>query len=237
MQDWNRLVDTWNATLNAVKRVGGYTTLKAARAAGITHSKAWGITIDGPASAADVEWMETFLGVGLPPALRRFFLEYARSVDFRWQLPDGFPVAQRFEGIFCGGFSLSLAALQGHEPSRREWVTGCFPDPSNAYDAVWYQKLAVIPIMNGDYIGIDLRPEHHGEVVYMSHDDGDGHGYVLGADIIDFLRRWTPLGCPGPEDWQWLPFTSGKASMLEPDGEAAREWRRTLGLEIGGCGP
>jgi len=40
--------------------------------------------------------------------------------------------------------------------------------------------------------------------------------------LIDFLRRWTPLGCPGPEDWQWLPFTSKGTTMLDPDGEAAR---------------
>jgi len=55
---------------------------------------------------------------------------------------------------------------------------------------------------------------------------------VLGADLIDFLRRWTPLGCPGPEDWQWLPFTSKGTTMLDPDGEAARAWRETLGLEL-----
>jgi hypothetical protein len=89
----------------------------------------------------------------------------------------------------------------------------------------------VIPIPNGDYLGIDLSAGHHGEVVYLSHDDGDGHGYVLGADILDFLRRWTMLGCPGPEDWQWLPFTPSETSMLEPNGAAARKWRKLLGLE------
>ena len=74
--------------------------------------------------------------------------------------------------------------MQDHEVSRREWVEKCFPDPDSAYDAVWHSKLAVIPVRNGDYIGIDLRDGHYGEVVYLSHDDGSGHGYVLGADSI-----------------------------------------------------
>jgi hypothetical protein len=233
MQDWDRLVATWKATLEAVGRVGGYNTLEAARSNGIHHSKMWGLTIDGPANAADIWRIETYLGAGLPPALSRFFLECARSVEFRWQLPDEFPLPSRFRGIFGGGFSLSLTALQEHELDRRSWVETCFPNPEDPYDVVWHQKLSVIPVRNGDYIGIDLRAGHEGEVVYLSHDDGEGHGLVLGADFIDFLRRWTPLGCPGPEDWQWLPFTADRTTMLDPGGEAAREWRKLLRLEVG----
>jgi hypothetical protein len=70
------------------------------------------------------------------------------------------------------------------------------------------------------------------QLLPTGHDDGSGHGCVLGVDLIDFLRRWTPLGCPGPEDWQRLPFTSGGTSMLEPDGEIAGRWRKMLGLEM-----
>src|SRR5262245_55408875 len=231
MQDWNGLIETWQATLKAVERVRGYTTLKGARSAGISHSKMWGLTIEDPASPADIGRIETDIGIALPPALGTLFLECARKVDFRWQLPDEFRVS-RFRGLFGGGFSLCLNAMPEHATNMRGWVEGCFRNPDDPYDAVWHQKLGVIPVMNGDYIGIDLRPEHLGKVVYLSHDDGEGHGCVLGADMLDFLRRWTRLGCPGPEDWQWLPFTSSKTSMLDPDGEAAREWRRTLGLEI-----
>jgi cell wall assembly regulator SMI1 len=229
MHDWDQLVDTWKATLQAVERLGGYTTLPAATSAGITHSRVWGLRIADPAPAADIERTQANLGIGLPPALSQLFSQCSRSVDFRWQVPDDFRPPP-FEQIFCGGFSLSLDALQDHAMALREWVE-TFPNPDDPYDAVWHQKLAVIPVMNGDYIGIDLRPARHGEVVYLSHDDGEGHGYVLGADLIDYLTRWTPLGCPGPEDWQWLPFTSSKTSMLEPAGEPARKWRELLGLE------
>jgi hypothetical protein len=54
MQDWDRVVATWKATLEAVERVGGYTTLKAARSAGISHSKMCGLAVEGPASVSDI---------------------------------------------------------------------------------------------------------------------------------------------------------------------------------------
>src|SRR5262245_36232264 len=108
MQDWDRVVATWKATLEAVERVGGYTTLEAARSAGIRHSKMWGLTVGGPASLSDIPRIETDLGIGLPPALSRFFLECSRSVDFRWQLPRDFLLPEQFRGLFCGGFSLCL---------------------------------------------------------------------------------------------------------------------------------
>ncbi len=106
MQDWDTLVATWKATLEAVERVGGYTALEAARSAGIRHSKMWGLTVEGPASTSDIRRIETDLGIGLPPALSRFFLECSCSVDFRWQLPRDFLRPKRFCGLFGGGFSL-----------------------------------------------------------------------------------------------------------------------------------
>ena len=159
MQDWDRVVATWKATLEAVERVGGYTTLEAARSAGIRHSKVWGLTVEGPASVSDIRRIETDLGIGLPPAVSRFFLECSRSVDFRWQLPCDFLLPEQFRELFCGGFSLSLEALPEHERGRFSGEQ-TFPDPNDPYDVVWHQKLGVIPVMNGDYLGIDLRAGH-----------------------------------------------------------------------------
>ena len=91
-----------------------------------------------------------------------------------------------------------IALVRALTAAWQSQITECYSDPSSDYDAIWYSKLAVIPVNNGDYIAIDLGDDHYGEVVYLSHDDGGGHGYVLGADFADFLRRWTPLGCPVP---------------------------------------
>jgi hypothetical protein len=100
------------------------------------------------------------------------------------------------------------------------------PDPDDPYDRVWHGKYPLLRVPNGDLVAVDAD----GQVVYLSHDDGEGHGYVLGQDVFDFLERWTALGCPGPEDWQWLPFTSGSDQGLDPEGENGRSWRAWFGI-------
>jgi len=126
----------------------------------------WGLIVEGPASTCDIRRIETDLGIGLPPALSRFFSECSRSRDFRWQLPRDFLRPKRFFGLFGGGFSLSLEALPENERRRLGGELWEFPNPDDPYDAVWHQKFGVMPVPNGDCIGIDLRPAHEGEVVY-----------------------------------------------------------------------
>jgi hypothetical protein len=67
-------------------------------------------------------------------------------------------------------------------------------------------------------------------VIYLSHDDGQGHGFVLGHDFVDFVDRWSRLGCPGPEDREWLQFCRSPKGGLEPDGDTGRAWHETFGL-------
>jgi hypothetical protein len=69
-------------------------------------------------------------------------------------------------------------------------------------------------------------------IVYLSHDGGEGHGYRLANNFIEFIDRWSRLGFVGCEDWQWMPFTTGPENGLLPDGEAAQRFRAWLGLNI-----
>jgi len=87
---------------------------------------------------------------------------------------------------------------------------------------------------NGDIIALHLDGDGSAPVAYLSHDDGEGHGRVLGWSVLDFLDRWTLLGCPGPEDWQMLPFMHPDAPYLDPEGENARAWRAWMGLRFDG---
>ena len=40
---------------------------------------------------------------------------------------------------------------------------------------------------NGDYLAIELEKENYGKIAYLSHDDGDGHGYYLANNFKDLL--------------------------------------------------
>ncbi len=108
----------------------------------------------------------------------------------------------------------------------------CFPNAEDPYDRVWHNKLPFIHVPNGDLIALDLNRLPTAPIVYLSHDDGEGHDFTLGNDFIDFVDRWTMLGCPGSEDWQMLPFITSPTTGLEPHSTNASAWREWFGLHF-----
>lgn len=40
---------------------------------------------------------------------------------------------------------------------------------------------------NGDYLAFDLNHSNDAPIVYLSHDDGDGHGYKIANNFIEFI--------------------------------------------------
>jgi hypothetical protein len=153
-----------------------------------------------------------------------------RAVSTFGGFVTGIQVGAPFRSIFSGGFSLSLDAMQERAAAMPEALRDAFPILTTHTMSSGTGSLGSVP--NGDCIGIDLRADHYGEVVYLSHDDGEGHGYLLGIDILECLRRWTPLGCHGPEIGSGCSSTSNTTAMIDPDGEAACAWRWTLGLVV-----
>ena len=231
MQDWQNLMASWQATLRAIERLGGATSLEAARQVGIEHSDVWGLHLEPPASQEEIARVERAVSSKLPAELTDIFLNHASRIEFRWQLPTDMDCPDPLDQIFSGGFSLSLNAIPEINDAYK-LMAEVFDNPTPTFDLMWKDKLAIMEGMIGDFYAFDVQSEVGPEVIYLSHEDGLGHGHVLGADFSDFLKRWTAIGCPGPEDWQWAPFTSGPRSLLEPSGETARQWRKIIALEL-----
>ncbi len=183
-----------------------------------------------PALPEDVALLEESLGLPLPPGFRHTLISLSSSCIFSWQLPDDFSLPPTLKGIFRGELYWNLATLAGLQEGKDQWVAALFADASDTYNAVWHNKLALQEVGNGDYIALDLAPGAYGQVVYLSHDDGEGHGYVMAQSFPEFLETWGALGCPGGEDWQWLPFCDSPTSGINPEGETARLWKATIGL-------
>lgn len=208
-REWRRYSE---AALTACTRLGGDArTLSVAKAA----------------SESEVSNVERELGIVLPQSFRRVLTEFSSAFQLTWFLPE--EVETPFKGIFCGDFGWSLGDLVSLEEDRKNWVRECFSNENDPYDRVWHHKLALHAVGNGDYLALDLTQER-GPLVYLSHDDGEGHGYVLGIDFESALTQWTKLGCVGSEDWQWIPFVQGAESGLDADCENARRWRDWFGL-------
>ena len=185
------------------------------------------------ATEAQILAAEKALGARIPPDLRAFFLQYSGQVEFFAFLCEPFqsklPAALR--GIFCASLFLGVKGMVDSEKRRRDWVQSCFSNPKDAYDRVWHNKFGFMQVDNGDVIALDL---HSGSVVYLSHDDGEGHGCVLGRSFEVFLANYVAVGLCGEEDWQMLPFIPDAASGLCPDCENAvlyRELVRAAGTE------
>ena len=230
MHDWDALCTNWKKTLEAVDRLGGITTGFAARSAGIQHSEFWGLHIEPPALASELTAVETELGLRLPEKLREIFTKLAGRIDFRWQLSDDLEFSEPFGGIFSGGFSLNLLEI----PEIHEEMMGMASvfEEASEFDITWHDKLAFMRGYPGNYYVFDAKDRVGDAVIYLNHEDDEAHGYTLGSDIVDFLKRWSALGTPGPEHWQWFPFATSPSSLLQTESEIAKKWREQLGLEL-----
>jgi hypothetical protein len=203
------IAESLRRTLNAVWALGG---------------EVQELVVEDPATDEEVASVEAKVGTAFPREFRDALTGMSGRLLFSWRLPREVRLPAGLEEIFAGQLEWGLDLIPQLEDRKRPWVTESFSNPDDPYDRVWHDKLAFQAVPNGDYLALDLSQEGWGRVVCLSHDDGEGHGYVLGRDFLDFLNRWVPLGCPGPEDWQWLPFTKSKDSGIDPECVNAKRW-------------
>ena len=180
------------------------------------------------ATETEVAELEDSIQLELPKSFKDALLNISRHVEFRWFTPQNVEFPPPFNQNFCGDLHWSLNLIEQFEEARQGWVENCFPNTEDSYDAVWHNKLPFYEIGNGDFWAFDLNPDSYEKIVYLSHDDGRGHGYILADNFFDLLERWVPLACTGGEDWQWLPFVSDKNSGINPQSENALRWKNLL---------
>lgn len=210
MEDY---IEQLKLTLNAVWALGGETDE---------------LFVDEPATLAEIVEAERKLRRELPKEFKQVLLTVSSQVRFSWFLPDRYPLPEGLKEIFSGRLEWGIDQIFQNEGVRIDWVYSNFPNEDDPYHRVWHDKLAFQRVGNGDFLSFDLSDGAYGRVVYLSHEYGQGHGYVLGTNFMDFLNRWVPLGCPGPEEWQWLPFTKDKESGIDPQCTNAAMWKQTL---------
>ena len=214
--DLQTLTGHWRAVLDAVRRLGG---------------EASALTVERPASASAVASAEKSLGHPLPDSLRAFFLTCSRRVHFTWYLPEEVPLPDGFSAGVFGAAHLSLRDIDDAEHRRREIVDYLHSiDAGPKTKAAFSGKLGFCLMANSDLLAIDLSVPGREPIVYVEHQDDEMQGYRIAEDFQDFLIRWSALGCPGPEWWQWQYF-AGDDGLIDPDCANARLWKRALCME------
>ncbi len=183
------------------------------------------LVVEPPASEEEVLAVEQTLGRPLPQSVRHFVRTTTTRIRLWWHLDDDPPLPPPLDGLFCGDVHFGLAAIPAQEEGRISWRDECFPNREDPYDAVWHDKTGLFAVGNGDLVAAD--PD--GRIVYLSHDGSDEHGALLAPSLEELFRQWAPLGCPGPEDWQWGPFCVGDAG-IRADSPAAAVWLEWVGV-------
>ncbi len=213
---WDDIVRHWQATLEAVERLGGLTEK---------------LIVEVPATEAEVLAVESRLGLRLPASFRETLLTSSRAVDLFWQLPHQKLLGDSFEDLIYGVFRWSLSEISEIEASKQGWITETFPSWGDAEDETrWDDTFAFHTTRCGDFLAIDLSRPGEEPVIYLSHDDDTYNRCKLGKDFQDFLNRTAPLGSPGGECWQWAPFLHSDHDYIDPNCQNAVEWKRVLGL-------
>ncbi len=224
MTSWHDWAQRWHMTYDACSALG-----KGAKTNSLPPM------IKPPASEVEILLVEQRLEVRLPPAFRQTLLGFSRGVRFSWYCDSydcGIPAPpEPVNAVVAGSCHWDLANLEELGKTRRQWVE-TFCNSDNSFDAVWKRKLVAFQKDGyGNMLALDVSADAGGSVVYLSHDDDGAHGYVLGRDFLDFMGRWSRIGCAGPHSWGWLPFTSAPQSLIDPNCQNARTWRTWLGLE------
>ena len=189
--------------------------------------------IGEPASLEQIAQVEEKLAVKLPDSFKTVLTEFSGNFSFRWFLPDNLEQPYEFRGIFSGTPNWSLDRLLEFEEGRHGWIEAVFPNPEDSYDFVWHNKLAFCEVGNGDYLAFDMKNlATDAPIIYLSHDDGEGHGYKIANNFIELIENWSRVGFVGCEDWQWIPFTTSSTSGIDSDGAAAERFRDWLELRV-----
>jgi len=215
--DWQIVLRNWEAFARAVENIGG-------------EVKAF--IVEPPAKQQQVDALERQLGLDLPAKLKTVLLQCSQKVEYRWFFPDDYQLDGELGEIFSGDRHWSLEWIAQFNEDKNGWIREVFPNKDDPYDRVWHNKLAFHEVGNGDYLAIDLSSPGREPIVYLSHEDGEGHGMELAEDFTSFVTNTSRLGCVGAEDWQWLPFMTEDKPFLDPDGVNAKKFRKALSLDL-----
>ena len=191
------------------------------------------LEIAPPASESDLADIEAHLEHPIPSQLRHMFTTFSQHLQFGWDWPNQLDLAELHFPRIYGGIRLGLSLktlprlqdcllnIDALSPQEKAWIENDYPDVLS----LEAQAFPFLEIGNGDCLVIDLRDRH---VKYLSHDDPDETGRVLGQNFHHFMDQWSVLGCLGPESWMLEPFLDENG--LNAQGARSHILRTKLGL-------
>lgn len=222
-------IDRWERTLAAVRRVGG----SDAR-----------LSIAPPATEAEVAATERRIHKPLPRSFRQVLLEFSGSVSMRWcTIPDARPLEGPADAISrkvgewmglvpvdplrevpVGSLSFGVGMVEFAEKVRRGryryWLRQRGATellvPWHRFLAWWATDDDVVAFAGDDIVALDRYAVEY--------------PMVLAPDFMEFMERWTRIGCVQPFFYNLGRFV--RDDGLDPDCDLAVAWRDALDLDL-----
>jgi hypothetical protein len=195
--------------------------------------KGWNIDdleIVAPVKREEMEKLEKLTSQTFPEDFKTVLCEYASAVHLNWHMHE--ESVEEFKGIFGGGgngYLWDFELLEYIHEDYLSWLKDCWTDPNDWYGGVYYNKVPFISVPNGDLIAFDKKIVNgQSEVIYLSHDEGQLHGHRLAKNFVEFISKWSNIGCVGTEEWQISPFYDFENKEIYSDGDAVRKWKNIL---------
>ncbi len=180
--------------------------------------------------ATDVTALEVELGIQFPPDFKEVLVHFAGGVTLQWHMGEDNP-GGIYREIFSGGgrgYLWDFDRLKDLYDYYLGWMDAVFAQQQKEADPTWLKKIPFINVLNGDMIAFGEATDEGHPVVYLSHEQSDLHGYPLGKNFVDFMNRWSNIGCIGTEDWQLEPFYDFRKKELKLDGREVGKWKEWL---------
>jgi hypothetical protein len=190
-------------------------------------------SVSPPITESEANQLSQQLALGLPPPLRRFFIEGARcckcsSVSAHNSLPGLENVFPGRDYIYGGPRLCDAATLVRYQQECLEWADSFdeYMMETSADDSIlWHSCVPFLAIGNGDHLGLDVATSREAPpVVYLCH-DGDGGSGIIAPSFEEFLSAWEQICYVGPEIWLLQPFLDPLTNILTSDlshGESIR---------------
>jgi len=193
-----------------------------------------GVLVMNPATLQKVEEIEKKLGVKLPLSFRETLLQFSSKIQFSWSLREDVELIVECPHEyreFSSDFGWDLDDLFSINRLKNKWIKEYHTNTDDHFSEIWHNKLVFLNVGKGDFLAFDLKEGPDCPVVYLSRNNTQGHGYLLGKNFIDFMDRWTAIGCPGPALSQIKPFVTSPTDGLDPNGTFAKKWINWIGTD------
>ncbi len=187
------------------------------------------LKISKPISERQLATLRKKVGGRLPPEFEHVLTHFARKVSFSWSISDS-PIENLLPNDFrnccvCDADIWDVATL----PSLAEEAEKIRQCGMAYFEKAYDRRLPFIRVGDGDHIAFDMQHGTEGcPIVYLSHENDVGHNRVLGRNFVEFLLRWSGVGCVGPDFSYMEAFYDARKKRIHCHGRNAKRWRRVM---------